>query len=240
MVKKIHYVWFGGNPLPAAVKSCINSWKKNCPDWEIIQWDESNFDINKYIWVKEAIENRKYAFAADFVRLYVLNLYGGAYIDTDVEIIRNIDSSIQGDFVCGIQVPYVVSADDIYNRLSLQTGFLYSEKGHSFVKRAMQLIYNDGNRHFKAADGSLATMPIDIELMSLLIDEYGAQLKDEAQLLKDNIVLHDSTIYASRKSKNKNSYLIHWLDQTWKVNDGIIIILKKFVKRYLFFLYRKQ
>lgn len=77
MIKKIHYVWLGGKPLPANVKSSIASWKACMPDWEIIQWDESNFDINKYRWVKEAISMKRYAFAADFIRLYVLNEIGG-------------------------------------------------------------------------------------------------------------------------------------------------------------------
>lgn len=77
MIKKLHYVWLGGKPLPSAVKSCINSWKKNLPDWEIVQWNENNFDIDKYPWAKEALEDKKYAFAADFIRFCVLNTYGG-------------------------------------------------------------------------------------------------------------------------------------------------------------------
>lgn len=76
MIKKIHYVWLGGKPLPASVKSCIRSWKKYMPDWEIIQWNESNFDINRYRWVKEALEMKQYAFAADFIRLCVLDKWG--------------------------------------------------------------------------------------------------------------------------------------------------------------------
>ena len=108
MIKILHYVWFGGKPLPAAVKSCIKSWKKYCPDWEIRQWDETNFDIEHYTWVKEALDAKKYAFAADFVRLFVLNKYGGAYVDTDVQFVRSIDSSIIGGFVCGIQEKYTI------------------------------------------------------------------------------------------------------------------------------------
>lgn len=77
MIKKLHYVWFGGSSLPASVKKCIESWKKNCSDWEIIQWNESNFPIEDYRWVKEAISCGKYAFAADYVRLHVLNKFGG-------------------------------------------------------------------------------------------------------------------------------------------------------------------
>lgn len=77
MIKKLHYVWLGEKPLPANVKSCIASWQECMPDWEIIQWDESNFDVNRYRWVREAISMKRYAFAADFIRLYLLNFVGG-------------------------------------------------------------------------------------------------------------------------------------------------------------------
>lgn len=77
MIKKLHYVWLGGKPLPQNVKSCIATWKKHMPDWEIIQWNENNFEIKKFRWVKEAINIKRYAFAADFIRLYVLNSIGG-------------------------------------------------------------------------------------------------------------------------------------------------------------------
>lgn len=77
MIKKLHYVWFGEKKLPPNVKQCINSWKKYCPDWELIQWDETNFDTTQYRWVREALQSGKYAFAADFVRLYVLKHFGG-------------------------------------------------------------------------------------------------------------------------------------------------------------------
>lgn len=103
MIKKLHYVWLGGKPLPANVRSCINSWKKHCPDWEICQWDESNFDIKKYRWVRESMAAKKYAFAADFIRLHVLCLYGGGYLDTDVQILRPLEEVIDAPFVSGIE-----------------------------------------------------------------------------------------------------------------------------------------
>lgn len=79
MIKKLHYVWLGGKPLPQNVKSFIATWKKHMPGWEIIQWNENNFDIEKFRWVKEAIIIKRYAFAADYIRLYVLNSMGGIF-----------------------------------------------------------------------------------------------------------------------------------------------------------------
>ncbi|MBM6673603.1 glycosyltransferase family 32 protein [Marseilla massiliensis] len=77
MIKKLHYVWLGGKPLPAAVQDSIKSWRKYCPDWEIIQWNENNFPISDFRWTREAVARRKYAFAADFIRLWALKTYGG-------------------------------------------------------------------------------------------------------------------------------------------------------------------
>ena len=70
--KKIHYCWFGKNELPTKAKKCIASWKKYCPDYEIIEWSEKNFDINCCQYVREAYEAKKYAFVSDYARLYVL------------------------------------------------------------------------------------------------------------------------------------------------------------------------
>lgn len=84
IVKKIHYVWLGGKPLPPSVKYCIDSWRKKCPAYEIIQWDETNFAVDKYRWVREALQRKQYAFAADVIRCLVLQKYGGLYLDTDV------------------------------------------------------------------------------------------------------------------------------------------------------------
>ena len=90
--KIIHYCWFGGNPLPDIVQKCIESWKKYCPDYEIIKWDESNFDVNCCDYAKEAYEAKKWAFVSDYCRFYVLNKQGGIYLDTDVELIKPIDN----------------------------------------------------------------------------------------------------------------------------------------------------
>ena len=85
--KIIHYCWFGGNPLPDEVKKYMETWKKYCPDYEIKEWNEDNFDLNAYPYVREAYDHRKFAFVTDVVRLYALYTEGGIYMDTDVGIL---------------------------------------------------------------------------------------------------------------------------------------------------------
>lgn len=98
--KVIHYCWFGGNPLPEDAKKCIASWKKYLPDYEIKEWNESNFDVNCCPYVKEAYEAKKYAFVSDYARFHVLYQEGGLYFDTDVEVIKNMDCIIAaGNFM---------------------------------------------------------------------------------------------------------------------------------------------
>lgn len=92
--KKIHYCWFGGNPLPELALKCINSWKTFFPDYEIIEWNEGNFDINMTPYISEAYKAKKYAFVSDFARFWVLHKYGGLYFDTDVEVIKNMDAIV--------------------------------------------------------------------------------------------------------------------------------------------------
>lgn len=89
--KVIHYCWFGGNKLPKSVKKNIESWKKYCPDYKIVRWDESNFDVNSNEFVREAYAAKAWAFVSDYVRLKVVYDNGGVYLDTDVELIKNLD-----------------------------------------------------------------------------------------------------------------------------------------------------
>lgn len=98
--KVIHYCWFGGNPLPDLAKKCIASWRKFFPDYEIKEWNESNFNLSCCDYVKEAYQAKKWAFVSDYARFWILYNYGGLYFDTDVEIIKDMSDIIaQGAFI---------------------------------------------------------------------------------------------------------------------------------------------
>lgn len=98
--KTIHYCWFGGNPLPDSALKCIASWKRYCPDYEIVEWNENNFDINCCNYVKEAYQAGKWAFVSDYARFKILYECGGLYFDTDVEIIKPLDDIVmKGNFM---------------------------------------------------------------------------------------------------------------------------------------------
>lgn len=130
--KVIHYCWLSGDDFPPLIKKCINTWKIKLPDYEIICWDKSQFDVNSVLWVKEAYEAKKYAFASDYIRFYVLYNYGGIYLDSDVEVIRSFDNLLNNHSFIG------------YENVSglLEPAVIGAEKGTNWCKSAMEYYKN--------------------------------------------------------------------------------------------------
>lgn len=93
--KKIHYCWLSDDPMPEKLLKCVESWKKYLPDYELVKWDLKKFPLSKNPWVREAFENKKYAFAADYIRLYALATEGGIYLDSDVEVLKSFDDLLK-------------------------------------------------------------------------------------------------------------------------------------------------
>lgn len=103
--KVIHYCWFGGKEKPELVRKCIDSWKKYCPDYEIQEWNEQNWNVNLCQYTKEAYESKKWAFISDVARLEIIYTEGGIYLDTDVELIKSLDSLLVYDLYFGFENP---------------------------------------------------------------------------------------------------------------------------------------
>ena len=101
--KIIHYCWFGGNPLPELAVKCINSWKKYLPDYEIVEWNESNYDVRKIPYIAQAYDAKKYAFLSDYARFDILYQYGGIYFDTDVEVIKPLNEILEKGSFAGVE-----------------------------------------------------------------------------------------------------------------------------------------
>lgn len=101
--KKIHYCWFGGKELPDFLKECMESWNRYCPDYEILRWDENNFDINKYEYTRQAAARKKWGFISDVARLDILYNYGGIYLDTDVKLLKSLDDFLYQKGFVGVE-----------------------------------------------------------------------------------------------------------------------------------------
>lgn len=126
--KVIHYCWFGENPKPKLAKKCFKSWEKYCPDYEIIEWNESNYSLNDApLYVQQAYEAKKWAFVTDYVRLQIIYEHGGVYFDTDVELLRPID-----ELLCNCA--YFGFEEGSYVNTGLGFG---AEKGTGILKKMM-------------------------------------------------------------------------------------------------------
>lgn len=101
--KTIHYMWLGKSEIPDALKLCLDSWKRFCPDYEIIRWDETNYDVHKNIFLSQAYDNQMYGFVPDYARIELLYEYGGIYLDTDVELLRNLDDFLYQESFCSVE-----------------------------------------------------------------------------------------------------------------------------------------
>ena len=108
--KLIHYCWLSGDPIPENLQKCMNSWKKYLPDYEFILWDRNRFDINSTLWTKQAFEAKKYAFAADYIRLYAVYTYGGIYMDMDVEVLKSFNALLSSPYILGLETDNGIEA----------------------------------------------------------------------------------------------------------------------------------
>ena len=156
--RKIHYCWFGRGKKPKLAKKCIESWKRFCPDYEIIEWNEDNFDINQYEYVKYCYREKKWAFLSDFVRLIVVYEQGGIYFDTDVELIKSPNELLKYEAFYGFE-----------NKEIIATGLGFgAEKEHKTVKEMID-IYLSFNQK---ADGSFELIGCP-NINTQVIDNFG-------------------------------------------------------------------
>lgn len=222
--KVIHYCWFGKNPLPEMAKKCIGTWKKYCPDYEIIEWNEENFDIHYNDYVKEAYEAGKWAFVSDVVRLYVLVKYGGIYMDTDVEVIRSLDDLLQYEAVSGFES---------FNKIP--TGLMASQMGNEFFK---ELLHDYDDAHFICKDGSYDTTTNVIRITEHCM-KYGLILNNCKQTI-NSFTIFPSDYFCPKNYETKeiqltkNTYVIHHFDGSWLSEEQKYALeLKRKLKKFV-------
>ena len=202
--KTIHYCWFGGNPLPKSAEDCIRSWEKHCPDYEIIEWNETNFDIDSNLYTKQAYENKKWAFITDVVRLYALYNYGGIYMDTDVEVIKPLDCFLHHHAFSGFEDPE-----------NIPTGIMAAEKGHPLFKRLLE--YYDNRPFVVNGEPDLTTNVTTIT--KLLLTEGFVPNNSFQEIAGFALYPYDyfcpRDIHTMQLVVTENTYTIHHFAGTW-------------------------
>lgn len=207
--KKIHYCWFGGNELPDIVKKCIKSWQKHLPEYKIVCWDESNFDIETCPYVKEAYEAKKWAFVSDYARMYILYHYGGLYFDTDVEVIKSLEEILTHG-------PFMARESESPN-CSVAPGLaLYAEKGMPIYK---EILDDYEKSHFVNEDGSYSYYTV-VERVTNILKKHGLTSEDGIQKVAGLVIYPKAYFcpldYGTGKLTLKpETCAIHWYSATW-------------------------
>lgn len=205
--KRISYCWFGRQPLPDKVIKCIESWKKYCPDYEIIEWNESNYDVNKNKFISGAYKEKKWAFVTDYARLDIIYNVGGIYLDTDVELIKNIDCLLKENIFFAIEKE---------NNL-IATGLGFGASPGSIILKELKSDYE--NITFYKSDGSLNLKACPFYTTEYF-EKYGYEHIDKTQKIRGVLILA-SEYFCPMDFKDgsinitSNTLGIHWYEASW-------------------------
>lgn len=199
--KIIHYCWLSGETIPEELRNYMKTWKEKLPDYEFILWDLNKFSKESSQWVKQAFENGKYAFAADFIRLFAVYHYGGIYMDMDIEVRKSFNDLLDA--------PYMFA----YEREScngIEAGCFGAEKGNPFVKACLD---SYEGKNFIKPDGTFDQTPLPLIMKKCL---------DEGNFLYD---LYGYNYFTAKSfetgliTTTEQTYAIHHFAGSWKSDE---------------------
>ena len=200
--KKIHYCWFGRGEKPKLAQKCIASWKKYCPDYEIIEWNEDNFDINTNAYTKMCYDQKKYAFLTDYLRLLVINEHGGIYFDTDVEVVRNFDDLLDCGAFFGFETNEFVNTGEGFG----------AEAGNEIVKQMIK----EYDQLLDGKHGMIGCPRLNTDALL----KFGLVQNGKKQTVT-NAVVYPADYFnpyddlTGVMKKTENTYSIHWYGKSW-------------------------
>ncbi len=223
--KTIHYCWFGGKEKPDIVKRCMESWTKHLPDYEIVEWNESNFDISMNSYVKEAYSSGKYAFVSDYVRVYALYHDGGIYLDTDVEVFKSFNDLLHHSSFWGFEQENYIA-----------TSTIGAEKGNPLIKHFLDSY--DGKTFIKE-DGTFNVLT-NVAIITKLLESFGLKKNGEYQEIKGMGTFYSQTYFSPYDYINcqtfitDNTYAMHHFHKSWlplsvRVKGKVKVILSKVI-----------
>ena len=201
--KKIHYCWFGRGEKPKLAQKCIASWRKYMPDYEIIEWNEDNFDVNYNAYTKMCYEQKKYAFLTDYLRLLIIEEHGGIYFDTDVEAVKSFDSFLGYGAFFGFE-----------NNEHVNTGEGFGAEAQHVAVRQMLEEYEpllDGKH------GVIGCPKLNTDALL----KFGLRLDGKKQELENHTVVFPAELFNPRNSvtgelkRTENTHSIHWYSASW-------------------------
>jgi mannosyltransferase OCH1-like enzyme len=204
--KKIHYCWFGRGEKPQLAQKCISSWERYMPDYEIIEWNEDNFDINMNAYTRMCYEQKKYAFLTDYIRLIVIEKYGGIYFDTDVEAVQCFDNLLNNKLFIGFETEQYVN-----------TGQGFGAEAHHPIVQQMIKEYEP------LLDGQHGIIGCPhLNTNSFL--KFGLKQNGRKQMIV-NAMVYPSDYFnplssaTGKLEQTENTYSIHWYSMSWMSSE---------------------
>ena len=204
--KKIHYFWIGGKSMPEKNKTCVESWKKFCPDYEIIEWNESNYDFSECTYMAQAYEAELWGFVPDYARLDIICREGGIYLDTDVELLKSLDDLLSCKAFMGFE-----------NRKSVAPGLGFGAEPGNEILKQMRDLYHSFSFYNENGTPNIAPSPF---YATKLLRSYGLQLNGKRQFVH-GIDIFPAEYFAplcytdNRLKITENTYGIHWYHASW-------------------------
>ena len=225
--KIIHYCWLSGDPCPEEIVKCLDTWKKHLPDYDIWLWDTHRFDVNATIWTKQAFDTKKYAFAADYIRLFALYNYGGIYLDSDVLVYKSFNDLLN--------LPYFIGHDQIRG---FEAAVIGSEKGCGWLK---DILDTYEGKSFIKEDGSLDTLPLPCRFHHVLVDlNYRFTCMHEISSYhneKKHLYVFDGDFFNSRNAievrQTCKSYCAHNYAGSWQNLNSNNRTIKDYIPKWL-------
>lgn len=211
--KTIHYCWFGGGRKSELIERCIASWKKYCPDCDIIEWNESNYDVTKNRYMCQAYQAKRWGFVSDYARLDVIYEHGGVYLDTDVELIRPIDELLNGNGFLGFEC----TPNEKQQHVFVNTGEGFAAKAKDPIVKAMRDSYE--SRDFLLSDGThnLTTCPY---YNTEALRPFGLVQENRVQIVGE-ITVYPTEYFCPLDWKTRKcavtdrTFSIHHFDASW-------------------------
>ena len=225
--KVIHYCWFGGKPIPERDRKCIESWKKYCPDYKIIEWNEHNYALSKNEYMHSAYKEGKWGFVPDYARFDIIYQYGGFYLDTDVELIRSLDELRENKAYMGFE-----------GKAWINGGIGFGAEAGNEIIRGLRDMYD--NLSFYNSDGSLNLKPSPHYITKFLL-EKGLCQNDKMQMIED-LKIYPTEYFAAkdyetgRLHKTINTVSIHQYNASWQSpHQKRMMIVRRIIGKKLFF-----
>lgn len=210
--KVIHYIWIGGNDKPASVDKYIKSWKKHCPDYLIIEWNEKNYDITKNRYTREAYNLRKWAFATDHMRLDILDRFGGIYADSDVEILKNLDEFLKEPAFTSFEAGRP-------DQILMPTGIMGARRGNKWIHYLKT--YYDDDRAFNIPGWGIDLTPNTDVITDMTKKKYKIKMNNKLQKNSD-FTIYPSEYFCPKSwstgkiNLTRNSHTIHHFAGSWQ------------------------